>query len=73
MIHREKDVPRVAELRRMREEARRRDAEAKAVADRAHKLVEESSRKEVEAVQALGSAQAKKTKLVREVAVRRGW
>ncbi|CAB4283261.1 unnamed protein product [Prunus armeniaca] len=50
MIHREKDVARVAELRRSREEARKRDAEVKAVVDRAKRMADESAKKEVEAV-----------------------
>ncbi|CAL9025158.1 unnamed protein product [Prunus brigantina] len=46
MIHREKDVARVAELRRNREEAGKRDAEVKAVVDRAKRMTDESTRKE---------------------------
>ncbi|CAB4313674.1 unnamed protein product [Prunus armeniaca] len=42
MIHREKDVARVAELRRSREEARKRDAEVKAVVDRAKRMAVET-------------------------------
>lgn len=50
MIHRKKDVARVAEVRRVLEEAEKPDAETNAVVDSAKKAVEESSRKEVEAV-----------------------
>lgn len=50
MIHRKKDVARVAEVRRVLEEAEKPDTETKAVVDSAKKAVEESSRKEVEAV-----------------------
>lgn len=67
MIHHEKDVARVAELWRVQEEAGRHDAETKAVVERAKKVAKESSRKEVEAVRALGSAQVEKTKLAKEV------
>ncbi|CAL9030032.1 unnamed protein product [Prunus brigantina] len=66
MIHREKDVARVAELRRNREEAGKRDAEVKAVVDRANRTVEESKKKEVEAVRALGAAQVEKADLAKE-------
>ncbi|CAL9016689.1 unnamed protein product, partial [Prunus brigantina] len=66
MIHREKDVARVAELRRNREEAGKRDAEIKAVVDRAKRMADESARKEVEAVRALGAAQVEKADLAKE-------
>ncbi|CAL9002350.1 unnamed protein product [Prunus brigantina] len=66
MIHREKDVARVAELRRTREEAGKRDAEVKAVVDRAKRTAEESRNKEVEAVRALGAAQVEKADLAKE-------
>ncbi|CAL9006366.1 unnamed protein product [Prunus brigantina] len=66
MIHREKDVGRVAELRRTREEAAKRDAEVKAVVDRAKRMADESAKKEVEAVRALGAAQVEKAELAKE-------
>ncbi|CAL8991184.1 unnamed protein product [Prunus brigantina] len=65
MIHREKDAARVAELRCTREEAGKRDAEVKAVVDRAKRMAEESTNKEVEAVRALGAAQVEKADLAK--------
>lgn len=67
MIHQEKDVARVAELRRVREEAGKRDADVKEAVDRAKVAVEESEKKRVKAVRALGLAQVEKADLVKEV------
>ncbi|PQQ03175.1 hypothetical protein Pyn_39279 [Prunus yedoensis var. nudiflora] len=50
MIHQEKDVARVAELQRVREETRKRDAQTKAMVDHGKKAAEESNKKRVEAV-----------------------
>ncbi|PQQ09485.1 hypothetical protein Pyn_05762 [Prunus yedoensis var. nudiflora] len=67
MIHREKDVARVAELRRLREEAGKRGAEVKAVVDRAKRAAEESDKSRADAVRALGLANVEKADLVKEV------
>lgn len=67
MIHREKDVARVAELRRVWEEAGKWDADVKAVVDLAKRAAEESDKKRVEAMRALGSAQVQKADLAKEV------
>ncbi|CAB4309127.1 unnamed protein product [Prunus armeniaca] len=51
----------------VREEAGKRDVETKAVVDRAKKVAKESSRNEVEALRALGSALVEKVELAKEV------
>ncbi|CAL9003696.1 unnamed protein product, partial [Prunus brigantina] len=55
------------EVRRNREEAGKRDAEVKAAVDRAKRMTDESTRKEVEAVRALGAAQVQKAELAKEM------
>lgn len=66
MIHREKDAAGVDELRRVREEAGKRDVDTKVVVDRAKKMAEESNKKMVEVVRGLGSAQVEKVELAKE-------
>ncbi|PQQ05381.1 hypothetical protein Pyn_00887 [Prunus yedoensis var. nudiflora] len=65
-IHREKDAAGVHELRRVREEAGKPDVDTKAVVDRAKKMAEESNKKTVEVVRALGSTQVEKVELAKE-------
>lgn len=69
MLYREKDLVRVAELWRLRDEIGKKDADveaSKVAVERATKAEEGSKKKRVEAVQALESSWAEKVELVKE-------